>query len=194
MRVLNREFYARTPTVVARDLIGKKLVRRFADETKLEGIIVETEAYGGEDDPASHAFIGKTKRNEVMFGEAGHAYVYFTYGFHNCLNFVSGKSGSASAVLIRAVEPTRGLETMMKFREKKKPTELASGPGKLCQAFNIDRSLNGIDITRQGSQIVVLDGEQEKSRVLSSPRVGIKTATERHWRFYREGSPYVSKV
>ena len=99
-------------------------------EEELEGVIVETEAYGGSRDPASHAYRGKTRRNEVMFGEAGHAYVYFTYGFHHCLNFVTGKNGVASAVLIRAIEPIRGIEIMESLRKNSIQTELASGPAK----------------------------------------------------------------
>ena len=130
------------------------------DGSELSGTIVEAEAYGGNRDPASHAYRGKTKRNEVMFGEAGHAYVYFTYGFHYCLNFVtSSKFGKASAVLIRAAEPISGIDSM-KFRRKTDVIEkLASGPGRLGQAFGIDRTLNGIVVTETNSPIRVEDSQ-----------------------------------
>src|SRR5487761_1007342 len=137
-KILARSFYSRSPIIVAKELIGKSLVRILENGQKMEGIIVETEAYGGSRDPASHAYRGITPRNEVMFGEAGHAYVYFTYGFHNCLNFVTGKKGIATAVLIRAIEPTKGIEIMSRFRETAILNQIASGPGKLCQALAID--------------------------------------------------------
>jgi DNA-3-methyladenine glycosylase len=179
--------------VVARDLIGKKLVRHFDDGEILSGIIVEDEAYGGARDPASHAYPGRTKRNEVMFGEPGHAYVYFTYGFHYCLNFVTGPNGTASAVLIRAVEPRDGIETMMKFRHKTKLPEIASGPGKICQAFSINSRLNGIDVTSINSAIQVWDSPSTSIQVSSSPRVGISVAKNRMWRFYARGNVHVSR-
>ncbi|MHB2035666.1 MAG: DNA-3-methyladenine glycosylase [Nitrososphaerales archaeon] len=190
--ILTRSFYSRSPIIVAKELIGKSLVRRFENGQKLEGIIVETEAYGGSRDPASHAFRGLTPRNRVMFGEAGHAYVYFTYGFHNCLNFVTGKKGTASAVLIRAIEPTTGIEMMSKFRETAILKQIASGPGKLCQALAIDRSLNGIDVTKRKSPIYVLN-QGRKMLVKASPRVGIGVGTERRWRFFAEGNEYLSR-
>ncbi len=154
-------------------------------------MIVEVEAYEGKSDPASHAFRGKTNRNEVMFGEAGHAYVYFTYGFHHCLNFVTGKKGVASAVLIRAVEPTRGIEVMAEFRKTRIPNQIGSGPGKLCKAFSIDRELNGIDITSAKSPIHVLD-RNNTMYVKVSTRIGITVAKERKWRFYADGNENVS--
>ena len=178
--------------MVARELVGKCLVRRLEDGRELEGIIVETEAYGGNRDPASHAYRGKTHRNEVMFGEAGHAYVYFTYGFHHCLNVVTGKKGVASAVLIRAIEPTRGIETMEGLRKTSIATKLASGPGKLCQALAIDRKLNGIDVTTKESSIYVLDGAIATS-VKSSQRIGITAGKERKWRFFAVGNENVSR-
>ena len=190
--LLQRNFYSRSPLIVAKELIGKTLVRRLQYGTTLEGVIVEAEAYGGKLDPASHAFRGKTPRNAVMFGEAGHAYVYFTYGFHNCLNFVTGIEGAASAVLIRALEPTRGIEKMSALRNTGIITNLASGPGKLCQALSIDRSLNGIDITTIKSPIHVVDVGL-KLAVSHSKRIGIRVGTEKRWRFYARSSPHVSK-
>ena len=190
--ILRREFYNRKSTLVGRDLIGKILVRTLEDGRRLEGIIVEAEAYGGSRDPASHAFRGKTKRNKVMFGEPGHAYVYFTYGFHHCLNFVTSSEGvGASAVLIRAIEPTKGMEISQKLRKKLEVEDLASGPGKLCQAFAIDLKLNGVDVAREDSPIFVRD-QQVNGKVKTSPRIGITTAISRRWRFYLEDNPCVS--
>ncbi|MDG7000812.1 MAG: DNA-3-methyladenine glycosylase [Nitrososphaerota archaeon] len=190
--LLRRNFYYGSPVLVARKLIGKTLVRRLEDGTFLEGVIVETEAYAGKSDPASHAFRGMTTRNRVMFGEAGHAYVYFTYGFHNCLNFVTGKEGIASAVLIRAVEPTKGVEKMAILRNTKSIANIASGPGKLCQAFSINRSLNGIDVTLKKSAIYVLDTDL-KLKVGSSARIGIAMGVDKRWRFYAVANVHVSK-
>jgi DNA-3-methyladenine glycosylase len=190
---LGRAFYSRKSTIVARELIGKKLVRHLDNGKSLSGIIVETEAYGGARDPASHAYVGKTKRNEVMFGKAGVAYVYFTYGFHYCLNFVTGADGTASAVLIRAVEPRQGIETMMKLRHKTKLSEIASGPGKICQAFSIDSHLNGVDVTRKDSPIQVLNAAARRFHVSSSPRIGINVAKNRMWRYYARGNIHVSR-
>lgn len=164
------------------------------DSTELSGMIVEAEAYGGSRDPASHAFKGITKRNEVMFCEPGHAYVYFTYGFHYCLNFVtSPRYRKASAVLIRAVEPLTGIEFMASRRKTDVPTQLASGPGKICQAFSIDKTLNGVDVTSEDSPIRVEDN-LASIRVATSVRVGINVARNRKWRFYSADSPFVSKL
>jgi DNA-3-methyladenine glycosylase len=191
--VLPRSFYDRSSLVVARELIGKRLVRADPPGEELSGTIVETEAYGGKSDPASHAYRGKTARNEVMFGEPGHAYVYFTYGFHYCLNFVTNPGAEgARAVLIRAAEPLSGLETMAIRRKTSFVTQLASGPGKLCQAFGIDKSLNGEDATKKGSAIRVEDTPYA-GQVGVSRRIGIKTAVEKDWRFYAISNPNVSK-
>lgn len=192
-KVLDRSFYARSPVVVAKGLIGKLLVRRLDDGTLLKGIIVETEAYGGAQDPASHAYHGITRRNQVMFGEAGHAYVYFTYGFHHCLNFVTGKKGIASAVLIRALEPTKGFRKMQRLRKTTDAFDLASGPGKLCQALSINLKLNGIDVTAADSPICVNE-TSSKVNVKSSTRIGITSGTEKRWRFFEEGNKNLSKL
>jgi DNA-3-methyladenine glycosylase len=179
--------------VVAKEILGKKLIRTTSESKILSGIIVEAEAYAGNKDPASHAFRRKTPRNEVMFGEAGHAYIYFTYGFHYCLNFVtSSRFGKASAVLIRATEPILGIEEMKVRRKTNTVTELSNGPGKLGQAFLIDKTLNGVDLTRSDSPICV-EYTDLKPKIAISSRVGIKRATERMWRFYSKTSPYVSK-
>jgi DNA-3-methyladenine glycosylase len=192
--VLGRNFYDRRSSEVAKDLVGKILVRVLESDGRiLEGIIVETEAYGGMHDPASHAYRGKTKRNEVMIGPPGRAYVYFIYGFHYCLNIVTnpGRSG-AGAVLIRAAVPLSGIDTLEKNRGTKVLSELASGPGKLCQAFEIDLSLNGSDVTSTGSPIY-LRNSSEPVKIRSSPRIGISRAKTRKWRFYLDNSRYTSR-
>jgi DNA-3-methyladenine glycosylase len=192
MSVFPRSFYARNSVVVAKEIIGKSLVRITDSGSKLEGIIVEVEAYGGSTDPASHAFRGKTRRNEVMFGEPGHAYVYFTYGAHYCLNFVTSPGRSkASAVLIRAIQPIRGISEMAEKRGTTIITQLASGPGKLCQALGIDLRSNGEDLTAPESRIQVLETRSEL-KISKSFRIGITRATEKLWRFYAQSSPFVS--
>ena len=140
-----RSFYEQPTVKVARQLLGKCLVRNHPDGITV-GKIVETEAYVGPEDRASHASRGRTARTEIMFGPAGFAYVYLIYGFHHCLNFVTEAADYPAAVLIRAVEPVDGIELMKARRRKTDLRELASGPGKLCQAFAIDRSLNGVDV------------------------------------------------
>lgn len=145
MRILSRNFYNRDTIQVAKDLLGKKLVRRFKDRN-LSGMVVETEAYLGSTDSASHAYKGQTPRNFVMFGPAGRAYVYFVYGMHYMLNIVTQEVGTPCAILIRAIEPLEGLKQMEALR-KKTGKNLANGPAKLCQAMAIDKSLNGWDLT-----------------------------------------------
>ncbi|HSQ12921.1 MAG TPA: DNA-3-methyladenine glycosylase, partial [Candidatus Deferrimicrobium sp.] len=142
---LPRSFYEQSTIDVAKQLLGKYLVHR-RDEGILTGRIVETEAYLGPHDLACHASKGRTKRTDVMFGAAGHAYVYFIYGFYNMLNLVTEAKDYPAAVLIRAAEPVRGIEQMKQNRKSERLGNLASGPGRLCQAFAIDRSLNGADI------------------------------------------------
>ena len=192
---LPREFYSRTPTSVAKDLIGKKFVRTLSDKTKLEGMIVETEAYGGTGDPASHAFRGPTPRNQVMFGEPGHLYVYFTYGFHYCANIVTGSfpHEQAGAVLLRGIEPTRGIEVMQSLRHTKEITNLASGPGKICQAFSIDKTKNGLDIAKKNSEIRVGSQEINDLQIATSERIGIGVGKDKLWRFCASGSRFLSR-
>jgi DNA-3-methyladenine glycosylase len=198
-KVLERSFFSRRSTVVAKELIGKILVRKLNTERYLRGIIVETEAYGGLKDPASHAYGGLTKRNEAMFGEAGFSYVYFTYGFHHCLNVVTGKIGDAQAVLLRALEPIEGLDSMRKFRgDKFSDVNLTNGPGKICEALNIDRSLNKVDVTESSSQIFIEQpandekGRIHERRIVASSRIGITAGLEKRWRFFESSSNYVS--
>lgn len=189
---LPREFFARYTPYVAREMLGMVLVRVLDTGTRIQGRIVETEAYRGSDDPASHAYRGVTRRTEVMFGEAGHAYIYFSYGFHYCLNVTTEEPGHAGAVLIRAVEPLRGLEEMHARRADKsgKLTNLTNGPGKLTQAMAIDLSLNREDLVTS-KRLYLLKGRTEPE-VVTSPRIGISAAREVEWRYYVSGNPFVS--
>ncbi|MHB8566681.1 MAG: DNA-3-methyladenine glycosylase [Nitrososphaerales archaeon] len=193
---LDASFYSRSPLIVARDLIGKEIVRRLDKYgITLRGLIVETEAYGGSGDPASHACRGATRRNAVMFGEPGRAYIYFTYGNHFCLNFVTGKfrSDKAGAVLIRALEPTSGFEVMQKLRQTEEQLNLTSGPGKLCRALGIDLGLSGLDVTSAKSEIHVRENNTWSGSYQRSPRIGIRKAKEKKWRFFASNNPYVSR-
>ena len=189
-------FYQRPTEVVARDLIGKKLVRIIRDTRKqfrLAGIIVETEAYGGNDDPASHAYMRTTARNKVMFGNVGRAYVYFTYGNHFCLNVSARRSDvAAGAVLIRSIEPIEGIDLMRQLRRVNDTFSLTSGPGKLTQALNITSTLNGIDMTSSKSELYIEFGKGPK-HIVTTPRIGITRAMDREWRFVNPSSPYVSR-
>jgi DNA-3-methyladenine glycosylase len=165
---------------------------RILDDERLAGLIVETEAYRGRRDPASHAFHGRTKRNEVMFGTAGHAYVYFTMGAHFCLNITTEPKGRPAAVLIRAFEPAEGIEVMKRNRGLDDLNRLADGPGKLTRALKVERDLNGEDIVRS-SRLFLEHGTIAK-RISTSSRVGISAGKSFKWRFYVEGSEFVSKA
>jgi DNA-3-methyladenine glycosylase len=182
---LDRKFYERDTLQVARALLGKKLVRRI-NGLKLAGMIVETEAYCGETDSACHAHRGKTPRNAVMFGKPGYAYVYFTYGMHYMLNLVTEAEGNPCAVLVRAIVPVTGVKEMESLR-KRKGAELTNGPAKICQALNIDKSLNGWDLTL-GSKLWVENYKSFPAKsILPTPRIGINYAKKEHrealWRF-----------
>jgi DNA-3-methyladenine glycosylase len=192
----NSSFYQRPTEVVAKDLVGKKLVRTIRNNKKhfrLAGIIVETEAYGYSDDLASHAYVGPTDRNKVMFGNVGRAYVYFTYGNHFCLNVSARRSKvEAGAVLIRGIEPVEGVELMMQFRPVDDIFSLTSGPGKLTQALNITSSLNGTDMTNPESEIYIESGKRPKG-IVTTPRIGITRAMDKEWRFVDPSSPFISR-
>jgi len=191
-RALPREFYSRFTPVVARDLLGRNLVRRLGG-LSLEGRIVEAEAYRGSDDPASHAYRGKTSRNLVMFGKPGVAYVYFTYGMHYCLNVVTEEEGVPGAVLIRALEPLTGIEEMKKRRRTSDLGALTNGPARLTQAFAITRSLNGADMTLAGELFVSTAPPNPIDQIVSGTRIGVRQGGEKPWRFYIRGNPYVSR-
>jgi len=189
---LARAFYERDTVRVARELLGTILVRTNG-HTVLRGVIVETEAYRGEGDPASHAYRGPTKRNAVMFGPAGHAYVYFTYGMHYCLNVTTEPTGNPGAVLIRAAQPTSAIEQMKKRRRTDQLRDLANGPAKLTQAFAVSRSLNGHDLTL-GKKLFIVKGDGvEPLDIASTSRIGIRVGLEKPWRFFIRENPFVSK-
>jgi DNA-3-methyladenine glycosylase len=194
VKPLPRSFYARPVLVVARDVIGKILVHD-TPEGRVAGRVVEAEAYRGPEDRAAHSYGGRrTARTEAMYGPPGHAYVFFVYGMHHHVNLVTTKEGLPHAVLLRAVEPTEGVELMAK-RRGRSPTdrELTNGPGKLCVAFGIDRRAYGADLCKK--PLFLADGP--RGRVVRSPRVGIDYAGEwvdRPWRFYEQGNPWVSRT
>jgi DNA-3-methyladenine glycosylase len=194
---LKREFYTRGLLFVARELLGKILVKKIGRKI-ISGKIVEVEAYHGDYDQASHAFRGKTKRNEVMFKEGGYLYVYFTYGAHFCANVVVGQKDKGIAVLIRALEPIEGIDMMIKNRFGRKleidkeKYSLTNGPGKLCKAFGINKLHNGIDLT--SNEIFVLDQPKLKSKEVGvSKRIGITRSVDLQWRFFIKDNPFVSK-
>jgi len=199
LKVLPREFFNRDPRRVCRELLGKVLVRR--ESTKLlAGRVVELEAYMGTGDPAAHAYIGPTARNRVLFGPPGHAYIYFTYGSHYCLNVSCMPEGKAGSVLFRALEPLAGIAEMERARglaeaEAKKNVlrRLTSGPGRLAEAFGITRPRdNGKDLTDATSDLFLADGGYPPPRVLTTVRVGITKAAERPLRYLIAGSEFVS--
>jgi DNA-3-methyladenine glycosylase len=187
---LDRKFYNRPTLKVAKELLGKYLVTQ-KDGHLLSGKIVETEAYIGFKDPASHAYRGMTPRNEVMFGDPGYAYVYLTYGMHHCLNLVTEKKGYPAAVLIRALQPAEGIELMKKRRGRQNFKNLTSGPAKLCQALGIDRNLNGADLC--SDIIFVEDRGEVVERIASSSRIGINEGKKKNWRFFIEKNEFVSR-
>jgi DNA-3-methyladenine glycosylase len=212
--LMPRIFFDRHPRVVARQLLGKILVRREDDGTVLAGRIVETEAYLGADDAAAHAAAGKTQRNSVLFGPSGHAYVYFTYGMHYCMNVSCEPEGRAGCVLLRALEPVGGIEEMVRNRKMEKqiprrsaPRDdnastgnervlrlLCSGPARLCQALGIDRSRdNGKDLLARDSDLQLWDDGYRVKKIVATPRIGITKSAELPLRFYVAGSPYISR-
>jgi len=192
---LDRSFYDRPTLKVASDLIGKVLVRRL-DGRNLAGRIVETEAYIGPLDLASHASKGKTPRTSVMFGPPGVSYVYMIYGVYFCLNAVTESEGNPAAVLIRAVEPLENIRVMRTLRYNPlRDTNIASGPGKLCMAMSIDKSLNAVDL--ESRKLWIEDRSLQVDAIETSPRIGVDYAGEykdKPWRFYERSNPHVSRV
>ncbi len=197
-----RKSYRCGPKVLARALLGQRLVRVLdrPQGVRLAGTIVEVEAYLGVKDKAAHTYNGRrTPRNESMWGDGGHAYVYFTYGMHHCVNVVASVAGDPVAVLVRALEPTEGIGRMYKYRKAaRRDTDLCSGPAKLCQALQIDRALDGHDLVRGGSLFI----EQTRkaalptSQIVTGPRIGVSYADEwagKPLRFYIKDNPHVSR-
>ena len=182
MQPLPRSFYDRDTTIVARELLGKHLVHQAAGVERI-GKIVEVEAYLGEHDLAAHSSKGRTARTSIMFGPPGHAYVYFIYGMYFCMNVVTEPEGHASAVLIRALEPVKNISGK------------TSGPGLLCNAMQINKSLNGHDLLSDNLFIAAPD-DAEKFFTVKGPRIGVDYAkhwAKRHLRFYLKGNPFVSR-
>lgn len=176
---LDRLFFARYTLDVARDLLGARLVHLEENGTRVSGIIVETEAYRGEDDQGCHARAGRTKRTAVMYGQPGVAYVYFVYGMHWLLNFVTEQDGFPGAVLIRALIPQEGLDRMAERRGGQPQKHWADGPAKLCQALDIDGSFNGRDICQPGAELFVEEGiEIPEHRIETTSRVGLNSVPE----------------
>jgi DNA-3-methyladenine glycosylase len=188
--VLPRHFYARPTLEVARDLLGKELLWR-GKGAKMGGVIVEVEAYLGAHDPASHAYRGETRRNRTMFGAPGHAYVYFTYGMHHCMNVVTEEKGTPHAILLRALAPSTGLELWHAARPDLPLSKMASGPGRLCRALGIDRRHDGLDLVRSDLVIRERPGSQPLE-IRSGPRIGISQAREMPYRFWVAHEPAVS--
>jgi DNA-3-methyladenine glycosylase len=183
--MLQRDFFARSVHEVAPDLIGVTLL-----VAGVGGRIVEVEAYDQED-PASHGYRGRTARNEAMFGPPGHAYVYRSYGVHWCLNLVCGAEGVAEAVLVRALEPTAGLDRQRRRRGVDDVRALCSGPGKLCQALAITREHDGLPLDRPPFR---LEDRTDAPDIVTGPRIGITRATELSWRYALAGSRFVSRA
>ena len=197
MSSLPRAFYARSALDVARDLIGKRLVH-CAPEGRASGLIVEAEAYIGEDDPACHAAPGPTARNAPLYGPPGFAYVYFNYGMHYLVNAVTGDDGHPAAVLVRALEPSEGLELMRARRLRHTPSPKAAipdaglcrGPGNLARSLGIDLAQNRVDLT--GQVLLVEDVGETRGPLQWGPRVGIRVGLDRPWRVWVAGHPSVS--
>lgn len=195
---LGRNFYKRHCLEVSRDLLGKLFVKKDSGKL-LVGKIVEVEAYDGAIDEASHSFVGITNRNKVMFYEGGFLYVYFTYGVHHCANVVTGENGEGQAVLIRAIQPLIGVEMMAKNRfgkvnpDKYDFVNLANGPGKVCKAFGIDLSYNGLDLC--GKKVFISENFMNESfDIISTKRIGITKSKDLNWRFLIKDNRFVSRT
>ncbi|HUS60295.1 MAG TPA: DNA-3-methyladenine glycosylase [Nevskiaceae bacterium] len=193
LRTLDRSFFDRKTKEVAKNLLGKILVRRIEDKI-IAGKIVEVEAYIGEHDPAAHASAGCTERTKVLYGEPGHAYVFKIRGYH-CLNTVAEKVGNPGCVLIRAIEPLMGIEEMGKFRGPhiKRDIDLTNGPGKLCQAFDIDLNLYGADLTSDDSPLLICEGSNEELEIETTKRIGITKAADWELRYTIKDNRFISK-
>jgi DNA-3-methyladenine glycosylase len=199
LKKLPRSFYLQPTPQVAKDLLGKHLIRHVRGRV-LIARIVETEAYC-QNDPASHSFRGLTKRNEVMFAKGGHLYVYFTYGMHFCANVVTGRAGKGEAVLLRAVQPIEGIDVMSRNRRHQGNStkqvdvfrpNLTNGPAKLCEALKIGRRENGINLL--GDEIYLLETPRLRpSEIARSTRIGIRVGEKTMWRFFIKGNEWISR-
>ena len=191
MKVISKGFYERDPAQVAKDLLGKVLVRKLQSNV-LSGKIVETEAYYGGNDPASKAYKGRKRFNELMFLDVGKTFIYMVHG-NWLLNIVPHVKGGVGAVLIRAIEPLEGVEAMLENRSVKNMRELTSGPGKLTRALAITKDLNGVDVTKKDSKLFVAEGRNETFQIGTSPRIGVKADLPQNLRFFIKGNMFVSK-
>jgi len=191
MKTLPRKFYSRNTIDVAISLLGCHFISR-VDGRKLGGMIVETEVYRGQDDPACHAFGGRTPRNAIMYGDPGFLYVYFTYGNHFMLNVVTERHGFPAAVLLRALEPIYDIEEMARRRNTPDILNISSGPGKLARALGITTKHYGVDLTKP--QIYIEGPSAQHHHILASPRIGVgDRGAEKLWRFFIADNPHVSK-
>ncbi|MEM3580886.1 MAG: DNA-3-methyladenine glycosylase [Candidatus Bathyarchaeia archaeon] len=191
MKPLPKSFYERDPATVARELLGKVLVRRLNSQT-LSGKIVETEAYYGEKDPASKAYKGRKAFNELMFLDVGKTFIYMVHG-NWLLNVVAHPKVGVGAVLIRAIEPLQGIEVMKKNRRAKNIYALTSGPGRLTKAMGITKEQNGLDITKAENEIAIFEAAAEEFEICTSHRIGVKRDLPQELRFYIKGNKFVSK-
>ena len=191
MKVLPKDFYERDPALVAKELLGKILVRRLGSEA-LSGKIVETEAYYGKNDPASRAYTGRKIFNELMFLDVGKAFIYMVHA-NWLLNIVAHLKNDVGAVLIRAIEPLKGIEIMRKNRKVEDIRNLTSGPGKLTKALAITKEQNGIDVTEISSELTIAEGKMESFEIETSHRIGVKNDLPRELRFFVKGNKFVSK-
>ena len=191
MKVLPKDFYERDPALVAKELLGKILVRRLGFEV-LSGKIVETEAYYGKNDPASRAYTGRKIFNELMFLDVGKAFIYMVHA-NWLLNIVAHLKNDVGAVLIRAIEPLEGIEIMRKNRKVEDIRNLTSGPGKLTKALAITKEQNGIDVTEISSELTIAEGKMESFEIETSHRIGVKNDLPRELRFFVKGNKFVSK-
>lgn len=186
---LKKEDFEKSALIIAKNLLGSYLVHNSLEGLTV-GRIVETECYLGANDIASHAFHGITERNKIMFGPSGHFYIYFTYGMHYCINIVTEKEGIAEAVLIRALEPIKGIELMQHRRHTDNITNLSNGPAKLTQAMGINKKINGLSV--ESPQLYLTPTNDHSFKIIHKPRIGIKANTDKLWRFYIENNPYIS--
>jgi len=183
-------FFNRPTLEVLENLMGMVLVHK-SKEGLFSGSIVEAEAYRGEDDPASFAFRGRTKRSEMLYGPPGRAFIYVTYGIHHMLNIITEKEGFPAGVLIRAVEPREGIALMMERRKTNDLLNICSGPAKLCQAFRLDLSLNGAMLFSSRSPLYLKEGDRPK-KLIWKPRIGIRKGKDKLWRSCVKDSPFIS--
>ncbi len=191
MKMGDFDFLGGDPVVCAQRLIGCELVMQL-DGQEVVLKIVETEAYH-QTDAASHSYKGRTPRTDVMFGEPGHVYVYFTYGMHYCMNIVTGPAGEGSAVLLRATEPITGWDVLRSHRPGFPDAQLTNGPAKLCKALGIDKTWNGHDLRAQPLQLHIQPAIPD-AKIVQTTRIGISQAQDKPWRFYLRDSSYVSRL